>query len=201
MSTVTPMTHEPWQDPDWLAGAHAWIEEQLAGLGLTRTGPIEQPHKPVWSTVMKVPTDVGTVWFKANSEPLRFEAGLVTIIADRRPDAVPPLLASDPDSGWMLMADAGEWLRTVVPREQSLERWRDVLRLYAGVQLDLADEVDRILALGVPDMRLATLPGKYDRLMDEIDAEPRFREASTYVRELADELAAYGLPELLQHDD
>ena len=195
------MSRERWQDPEWLGGAHAWIEGQLAGLGLRRSGEIEQPHVYEWSTVLRVPTDDGTVWFKANHEPLRHEAGVVAILAERRPDAVPALLAADPDSGWMLMADAGEWLRTLVPREQSLERWLDVLELYAGVQLDLADDVDRMLALGVPDLRLATLPEKYDRLMDEIDAEPRFRQASGRVRELADELAAYGLPELLQHDD
>jgi hypothetical protein len=195
------MSREQWQDPEWLAGAHAWIEHRLGELGITRTSEIEQPHVYPWSTVLRVPTDTGTVWFKANHEPLRHEAALVEIIAGRRPDAVSPLLASDTDRGWMLMADAGEWLRNIVPREQSLARWRDVLELYAGVQLDLADDVDRMLALGVPDLRLATLPEKYDRLMEEIDAEPRFREATGRVRELADELAAYGLPELLQHDD
>ena len=195
------MNHALWEDPSWLSGAHAWIEDELGRLGLTRTGEIEQPHVYPWSTVMKVPTDAGTVWFKANTDQLRHEAALVDVIARRRPDAVPPQLAFDPDSGWMLMADAGEQLRTVVPREESLARWLDVLRLYAGVQLDLADEVERMLELGVPDMRLATLPEKYDLLMDEIDAEPRFREASGRVRDLAAELAAYGLPELLQHDD
>ena len=195
------MNHALWQDPEWLAGAHAWVEAQLAGLGLTRSGDIEQPHVYPWSTVLRVPTDAGTVWFKANTDQLRHEAALVDVIARRRPDAVPPMLAFDPATGWMLMADAGEQLRSVVPREQSLARWLDVLGLYAGIQLALADDVDALLELGVPDMRLATLPEKYDLLMDEIDAEPRFREASSRVRALADELAAYDLPELLQHDD
>jgi hypothetical protein len=201
VATVSLMNHAPWQDPDWLAGAYAWTEEQLANLGLTRSGDIEQPHVYPWSTVLRVPTDEGTVWFKANTEQLRHEASLVDVIARRRPDAVPPMLAFDPGTGWMLMADAGEQLRTVVPRERSLARWLDVLGLYAGVQLDLAGDVGALLELGVPDMRLATLPDKYDLLMDEIDAEPRFRNASGRVRELADELATYGLPELLQHDD
>lgn len=195
------MKHALWQDPEWLAGAHAWVEEHLTRLGLTRSGDYEQPHVYPWSTVLRVPTDTGTVWFKANTDHLRHEAALVDVISRRRPDAVPPMLAFDPVSGWMLMADAGEQLRSVVPRERSLARWLDVLELYAGIQLDLADDVDALLELGVPDLRLATLPEKYDLLMDEIDAEPRFREASGRVRELADELAAYDLPELLQHDD
>ncbi len=45
------------------------------------------------------------------------------------------------------------------------------------------------------------LPDKYDRLMDVIDADQRFRAASGLVRELCDEVAAYGITETLQHDD
>jgi hypothetical protein len=190
-----------WRDPDWLAGAYDWVDSRLAELGLMRTGEIEQPHIYPWSTVLRVPIEQGNVWFKANAERLRHEAALVRRIAARRPDAVPPLLAADTASGWMLMADAGESLRTVVARERSLDRWYEVLPLYARVQLDLADEVDDLLALGVPDMRLAALPKAYERLLDEIGAERRFRDAASRVVDLCAELASYGLPELLQHDD
>jgi hypothetical protein len=190
-----------WRDADWLAGAYGWVENRLAELGVARTGEIAQPHVYPWSTVLTVPTEQGNLWFKANAEPLRHEAALVEQIATRRPDAVPPLLAADTATGWMLMADAGESLRTVVAREQSLDRWYDVLPLYAGVQLDLAGDVDDLLGLGVPDMRLATLPKAYERLLDEIGAERRFRDAARMVADLCAELASYGLPELLQHDD
>ena len=90
------------------------------------------------------------VWFKANTDQLRHEAALVDVIAAPPPGRRTAAAGVDPASGWMLMADAGEQLRTVVPREQSLERWLDVLGLYAGVQLDLADDVDALLELGVP---------------------------------------------------
>jgi Phosphotransferase enzyme family len=190
-----------WRDPDWLAGVHDWVDSRLGELGLTRTGKIEQPHIYPWSTVLRVPTEQGTVWFKANAERLRHEVALVQRIAARRPDAVPPLLAADIAGGWMLMADAGESLRTVVSRERSLDRWYDVLPRYAGVQLDLAAEVDDLLALGVPDMRLAALPKAYERLLDEAGADRRFRDAASRVADRCGELASYGLPELLQHDD
>jgi hypothetical protein len=195
------LTEQRWRDAQWLMEAHAWIEEQLGRVGLVPTGELEQPHVRPWSTVIRVPTEQGPVWFKANTESLRHEAGLVDLLARRRPDAVPPLLAVDVESGWMLMADAGVRLREIVERERSLSRWLDTLELYAGVQLDLADDVEALLRLGVPDLRLATLPQRYDRLMDEIDAEARYREAGGLVRELCAELAAYGLPELIQHDD
>lgn len=195
------MDDNRWRDPAWLAQARAWIDGRLEERGIAVTGAIEQPHVYPWSTVLRIPTTAGDLWFKANDESLRHEAALVERISTRRADLVPPLLAADTTSGWMLMADAGESLRTVIPRERSLDRWLDVLARYASLQLDLAQDVDDLLAMGVPDMRLATLPKGYARLMEETDAPQRFRDAAPMVTDLCAELAAYGLPELLQHDD
>ena len=68
---------------------------------------------------------------------------------------MPPLLAVDLERGWMLMADAGTKLRELIESERGLGRWLDVLPLYAGVQIDLAEQIDELLAVGVPDLRLA----------------------------------------------
>ena len=87
---------QQWEDPAWVATAHGWITDRLRERGLTRTGEIEQPHVRDWSTVMRVPTDAGDVWFKANAEVLAFEAGLVALLAERRPDVVPPLSRGTP---------------------------------------------------------------------------------------------------------
>ena len=90
------MDDSTWRDAAWLAGVHAWIDGALTQAGLSRTGEAEQVHVVPWSTVIKVPTSEGPVWFKANAETLRHEAALVERIAARRPDAVPPLLAVGP---------------------------------------------------------------------------------------------------------
>jgi Phosphotransferase enzyme family len=192
---------ERWTEPHWLATVHAWIEGELARLGQKRVGAIEQPHVYPWSTVLRVPTEDGPVWFKANIDALRHEARLTTLLSARRPDCVPPLLAADLERGWMLMADAGTRLRQLQAEERDLGRWLEVLPLYAGVQIDLSADADELLALGVPDARLATLPEGYERLVDEMGAERRFRDAVPYVAELCEELAAYGLPDTIQHDD
>src|SRR5215213_6264095 len=148
---------ERWTDPGWLEQAYDWIGAEVARLGDAVTGPIEQPHIYPWSTVLRVPTSRGDVWFKANAPQLAFEAGLVDLLADRRPDCVPPLLAVDLDSGWMLLADAGTRLRELVEAERDLSGWLEILPLYAGLQLDLIGDVDELLARGVPDLRLARL--------------------------------------------
>lgn len=195
------MDAERWTDPSFLGPARAWVDEQLAGLGLEVTGAVEQPHATKWSTVLRVPTATGPVWFKANDESLRHEAGVTALVAARRPGDVPPLLAADLDRGWMLMADAGRRLREVLPEDGSVDRWLPVLRKVAEIQLACEDAVDELLSIGVPDRRLATLPEAYDRLATELDLEPRFRAATSYVEELCERLAALGIRETLQHDD
>jgi Phosphotransferase enzyme family len=191
-----------WTDPQWLAEAHEWIEQQVARLGDDVTGAIDQHHVYPWSTVMRVPTGSGDVYFKANNDASLWEAALVALLAKRRPDCVPPLLAVDVDRGWMLMADAGTRLRELVERERDLTPWLEVLPLYAGLQIDLSGDVDEMLALGVPDLRLSRLPAKYEELLDGLsDLPSRFVGSGPRVCELCEELAGYGLPETIQHDD
>ncbi len=125
----------------------------------------------------------------------------MSLLSVRRPDCVPPLLGADLERGWMLMVDAGAQLRQLQEEERDLDRWLDVLPLYAGLQLDLAGDVDELLALDVPDQRLATLPEKFERFVEEIEVEERFRAAVPYVAELCEQLAEYGIPETIQHDD
>lgn len=191
----------PWQQPAWVAEAHAWIHARLGDLGRPASGPIEQPHVYPWSTVMRVPTEAGPVWFKANAPELAHEAALSELLAGLDPDLVPPLLARDPATGWMLMADAGATLRVADGESAWLAGWRDVLPRYAELQVTATDDVEQVLALGVPDLRLAGLPARYEALLDQVPAEPRFREALPAVAELCAELAAYGVPETVQHDD
>ncbi|MGH3131539.1 MAG: hypothetical protein ACRDNX_12030 [Gaiellaceae bacterium] len=92
-------------------------------------GPIEQPHVRPWSTVLRVPTSDGDVWFKANMAVSMHEAAVVRLLAGRRPDCTPPLLAADLERGWMLIGDGGARLREVLERERDLGRWDDVLPL------------------------------------------------------------------------
>jgi hypothetical protein len=191
----------PWEDPDWLAEAVAWVDERLAEASRSRSGNVEQPHVRTWATALRVPTADGPVWFKANTPALRHEVAVVERVSARVPDRVPPLLASDVGRGWMLMADAGDRLREVVVEERSLHRWHDVLAGAADVALALEPDVDDLVAAGVPDLRLARLADDYAELVHRIEVEQRFRDAVGRVRDLVDELASYAVPETLQHDD
>jgi hypothetical protein len=190
-----------WRDPDWLAGAVDWIDVQLTDAGRRRTGEPDQVHVRPWSTAMRVPTDSGTIWFKATIPELRHEALATLLLSRRVPERVPPLIADDPDRGWMLMEDAGRRLREVIADERDLSRWGDVLDGAADIARAMEPDVDELLAAGVPDFRLAVLPDRYAALVAADGIEQRFRDAVPRVREMADELAAYDVTETLQHDD
>jgi hypothetical protein len=198
---VSQPSADQWRDPAWLAEAQAWIRGRVEEQGWRVSGEIEQPHIYPWSTAMRVPTDAGVLWFKANTPALRHEAALARLLGKRCTALVPPPVAVDTRRGWLLMHDAGEQLRVVQARERSLDRWLDVLPAYARLQLDLAGDADSLVALGVPRLTLAGLADRYLALVDLVGAEPRFRAAAPRVAELAEELASYGIPDTLQHDD
>jgi hypothetical protein len=201
MAVVPTDPRLPWVQPAWLAEARAWIAARAE-----ITGEIEQPHVRWWSTVLRVPTADGVLWFKANAAPHRFEAGLLAILERVHPGLVPELVAHDAARGWILMRDGGERLREL---DEPLRRWEELLPVYAQLQLDLAPHADELLAAGVPDERLAVLPADFERVLDDPEAHGdltpgELDAARALVPRLAaacEELAAYGIAETLQHDD
>src|SRR6266700_8202306 len=70
----------PWTQLEWLAEASAWIRARVEV-----TGEIEQPHVRWWSTVLRVPTGAGDLYFKANAPPHAFEAALLLILGRLQP--------------------------------------------------------------------------------------------------------------------
>jgi hypothetical protein len=187
------MTMSPWEDPAFLTEARAWIESTV-----TVAGEIEQPHVRPWSTVLRVPTRAGDVWFKAALPGLDHDAGVTAILARVRPDAVLAPLAVDPDRGWMILPDGGERLREVLDRERHPRRWLEVMPLYSELQIAATPVVDDLLAAGLPDYRSARMPELVEATALRLELSVPEPER---VRELADELAALGIAETAQHDD
>jgi Phosphotransferase enzyme family len=198
-----------WTEPNWLESAHEWIRSQLERLGLGPAGEIEQPHVFPWSTVLRIPTAEGPVWFKANVAGLAHEAAVLEILAGQRPDLLPGLLATDLERGWMLQADAGARLREILEENRDFDVWERILPLYAELQIAAAPERERLLAAGAPDRRLSQLPGQFEGLLGDSevlaslteDELERLRALVPRVEAQCRELEAFGLPETIQHDD
>jgi hypothetical protein len=204
----------PWTQPGWIEQASAWVHAELERRAITVNGPIAQPHLRPWSTVLQVPTSAGALYFKATSPLTGHEPALVQALARWRPECVPVLFAVDLARGWILMSEAGQRLREIIRPSQDMRHWYPALRLYADVQRDLAGRVPDLLALGAPDRRLAVLPSRYERLLDDTDAlrvdQPggitsaqyeRLRALAPRVAELCARLAEHRIPETLNHGD
>jgi len=173
---------QTWTDPRWLEEAHEWIREQVEP-----TAPIAQPHVRPWSTVLRVPSRDGDFFFKANAPPFAHEAAVLERLVPLAPDLLPELVALDRDRRWLLLRDAGERVRELAGDAP----WQDVLAHYADLQSAAALVADELVAAGVPDRRLAALPGLYASLGGD----------RRVVDELCAQLEPFGLHETIDHDD
>lgn len=204
----------PWSQPGWLDEAHAWIHAELARLNQGVVGVIEQPHTRPWSTILRVPTDRGTVYFKAVGSDAAHEVPLTVALARGWPNYSLSVLAADTERGWLLLPDGGPTLRSLIREDKDTSRWETVLSVYADLQVAMAERVHDLLRMGVPDRRLDRLPALYEGLLADTDMlrvdRPNGLTTDEYRRlqalaprftTLSQELAAFGLPETLHHGD
>ena len=204
----------PWMQKSWFEQASTWVHAELERQDIYVTGLIEQPHGGFSSTVLRVPSTAGDIYFKACGPAFAHEPALTDSLWRWRPDCMPQVLAIDLQRGWMLTPDLGATLRSIIQPTRVLEHWRRVLPLYAEVQIDLANRIDEILELGGLDRRLTMLPDHYEQLLTDTDAlrlghpdglsdeEYRsLRQIAPKVRAMCEQLAGYRIPETLHHED
>lgn len=212
-SEQTTSERVPWTCRGWYVEAKAWIQEQLQLRGYQLRAPIEQVHVRLWSCVLRAPTTNGDLYFKAASPAFAYEPELTAGLAKLWPEHQPVVLAVDSKRHWMLMEDAGTTLRRS-ERARDLNAWADLLTLFAQIQIDAIAHQQELLSLGCPDRRLAKLPALFDELLEtpsalligqkeglSEDEYTRLRAMGQEVRMLCAELASYGIPETLHHDD
>jgi hypothetical protein len=180
------------------AAAEEWIRSHVEPVGA-----VEVTHERPWSTVLRVPLADGVAWFKACAPVQAFEPRLSAELYARWPDRVAEVLAHDEERAWLLLSDAGTPIRE---RGNPPEAWLVVLPLYAELQRGEAPHADEHLAHHVPDLRVATLPARYEDVFRhdlpiEGDEIARLRRFAPRFAELCGELAGRGIPETIQHDD
>ncbi len=117
-----------------------------------------------------MPTDAGVLWFKANGRSMAFEPLLHAELARLVPDAVDEPFAIDADRGWIVTVDRGSTLGD--SHEPTPEDWRGLLAETARLQRALADHHDELAATGLPDCSPATVPERFDRIVETFAALP-----------------------------
>ena len=208
------MTRTHWSEPGWIDSVRGWIEDALHRDGCRVTGPIEQPHVRLWSTVLRIPTTHGTLFFKACAPVLAHEVAVTLAMTKWRGDCLPAILAAEPDRGWMLMADGGRTVREFTKADGDIRHWLRMIPEYARLQIDMASRIDVLVSLGLPDRRLAALPQSVADLLTQRDmlrlgcseglTQPQLERLEGMNAEIAlmcERLAAYGIPESIHHGD
>lgn len=204
----------PWTEPGWHEEVERWVRTALADIGGEVNGAIEQPHIRSWSTVLTIPTSLGRYYFKATAPTLHHEPALTHALCQWHPDCVPNVVAAHVGRGWLLMADSGASLRSLIRQDRDLSHWRMVLHKYATLQMDVASRAGELLNLGAIDRRLSKLPTLYTRLLGDTGAlllehedgltaaeYETLRKLTPRFGEMCRQLADYAIPETLHHDD
>ena len=211
------MTTQPqllWHDPEWQKQAHDWIQSEAKQNSIELTGEIEQPHAYAWSTVMRVPSSEGMLFFKATAAETVHEIALTQRMAEWFPDCLPDIVSAEPSRGWMLMHDGGEQLRASIRPTKDIKPWEPVITRYAELQIGLAEHISEILAMGIPDHRLALLPTRYTELLadeaslmigQEKGLTPtefqQLKELKPRLEQICAKLSSFGIPASLNHGD
>ena len=151
---------------------------------------------------MPVADDV--FWFKACGRVQAFEPRLTAALSTRWAGRVAEVVAHDEDRKWLLLADAGTPIGVY---GNPPEAWLAVLPGYAELQRGEAAHAGEHLEGGVPDLRVATLPGRYHELVQRelgfLDDDERdlLRRFTVTFAELCADLDSVGRPATIQHDD
>ena len=146
-----------------LEAAATWIDERLIHAGSFRTGPLESVRVRPWGEVAKAETDQGAVWLKVPGPTTAFEVGLYEVLARRVPDRILVPMAVDTDRGWILLPEGGPPLGETTTGAAQADGMVAALARYGRLQLEVAADVDALLALGVEDMRPAAMPVRFDQ--------------------------------------
>ncbi len=148
----------PWTQNGWLEEASAWIHMQLHEQGIEATGPIEQTRSWFISSLLRLPTTSGDVYFKAVPASDVHEPLLTQLIASQYPTLAPPVLAVHEGKRWLLMkAVVGKKLPSHANPQEYFPRWETLLTTYAHMQKDYTKHIDQLFALGCHDWRLEKL--------------------------------------------
>jgi hypothetical protein len=171
-----------------------WIDAHVA-----RTGEVEVIRERPWSTVLVAPTADGPVWMKVAGAGTAFEVPLYGLLARVVPDDVLVPIALDVERSWLLLPDGGTPLGEAGAGPDEVIA---ALVEYGRLQRALAPHADELLALGVPDMRPAVMPARFEQaLVAAGRGLPDVAALAPQVGEWCERLAASPLPAGLDHND
>jgi hypothetical protein len=146
---TTPLPDDPlrarWARPGGPARDLAWADEKLSAAGRPRQRAAVQMKTWNLSSIWRLPTKDGDVWFKAVPPFFAHEGSVIHALAA---PTLPPLIAFD-DLGRTLLED----VRGVDQYRAPTERHAVMIDTLVALQAGAVDRVNEILRAGAPDWR------------------------------------------------
>ena len=155
----------PWWGIGWLNEAKTWMMDQLHSRGITINSPVEQVRHWYGSAILRVNTDVGYVYLKAVAGAFIQEVKTMQIITKWKPQCVPSLLAVDFSRHWILMQGISD---VNLGEISEMEVWEEVLRVYAQLQIDALEFIEKRPRDLICDWRLTTMENSIVSVVAEI---------------------------------
>jgi hypothetical protein len=189
---------QPWARPGGPAALLGWAEDQLAEHGIHPTGAAEQMRSWNLSGIWRLPTSAGPVWLKVVPDFFAHEGAVMDWVG---PGTAPLLHAWA--AGRVLMAE----VRGGANHETRGAALEPMVRLLTDLQERSLGRTDELLAVGVPDRRLAVMQAPVEAVVQERSrALPASERAvlERLVETLPARVAAIdacGVPDALVHGD
>ncbi|MET1007463.1 MAG: aminoglycoside phosphotransferase family protein [Propionibacteriaceae bacterium] len=199
-----PAYRPDWYRLGWRDEVDQWVDDRLAELGRTRTGPSTVLKLWSLSAVLRIPCGSSAVYVKATCDWFRAEPRITQALAGFAGPHLPTVLAVDVTRAWMLMeplpgVDDSNPPSLAVPAARVLAELQ---------QASIAHTAD-LVAAGCPDRGLAaTLAALHEVITESVELrllEPEQRAAArrmeTWLAAQVTELYGCGLPITISHGD
>ena len=122
-----------------------------------------------WSYVVRFETSEGYAYLKHTPPMLALEAAIIQTFRDQFHASVPNIIAHNAELHCFLMKDAGKSLREILKQKFDETLLCKAIDQFISLQLAVADRIDVLLDIGVPDWRLNKLPELYTQLLSQRD--------------------------------
>ena len=200
----------PWERAGWFGDASLWTQARLHEAGYKLKGPVVQIKGAWgWSSILRAETDKGTVYFKADYDKPPKEAAVILKLAERWPQNLPHIIASDAGRNWMLTSDfGGAGLETL-----DMGHFLNAVSLFAKMQRSTAPDVHEWRLLGCPDMTPDALLRLTRRLIADRavlcggegglrpDELAELEQKMPQIEQMLTRLASSALPDVVSNED
>lgn len=189
-----------------------WALKHLSSHGYTvKCDMPEDVQSTPWSYVVRFVTSNGYIYLKRTPHLLALEANILQMLHDKFHASVPEVIAFNAELNCFLMKDSGRPLRGILKEKFSAELFCKAIDAFTSMQLSVADHVNALIGIGVPDWRLNKLADLFSSLLaqkdlliedglleNEID---ELKQLIPVIAKLCNKLSAYSIKQSIVQPD